>query len=149
VVLRPIPRSDVIQKSGFNTGTNLYQGQLSTSVYQEPGRWELMRFVARDNADNFLDLLATDHPEFASVSINFGGGLRIREKLLALKRGASSSNPPAPATPAALSARRRLPVLLSRGTCSRCSLASRRLTLRATGSEGSIWFRHTRPAAVA
>ncbi len=104
VILRPIPQSDVIQKSGFNTNTSMYQGQLTTSIYQEPGRWELLRFVARDNADNYLDMLASEHPEFKSVAINYGGGLRIREKLLAAKRGgavASTTMVPGVSSPAA------------------------------------------------
>lgn len=87
VILRKIPKADVIQKSGFNTETNLYQGQLTTGIWQEPGRWQLMRIVARDNADNFLDMLPENHPEFAAVAVNFGGGQRLREKMLAAKAG--------------------------------------------------------------
>jgi hypothetical protein len=84
VVLRKVQNPDVIMKSGFDTDLNLYRGELVTSVWQEPGRWQLMRFVARDNADNFLDMLPTQHPEFQGVAVEFGGGMRLREKILAV-----------------------------------------------------------------
>ncbi len=83
VILRKVQNPDVVMKSGFNTDLNLYQGQLVTSIWQEPGRWQLMRFVARDNADNYLDMLPSEHPVFESVGVDLGGGMRLREKILA------------------------------------------------------------------
>lgn len=107
VILRKVTKSDVIQKSGLDTELNLYQGPLTTSVWQEPGRWELLRLVARDQANNYLDMLATDHPILSSVGVDMTGGERLREKMLTqagidgwgkpVKSGTSA----APAAPAA------------------------------------------------
>ncbi len=105
VVLRRVTNPDVIQKAGMDVNQNLFEGELPTTIWQEPGTWQLTRFFARDRANNHLDMLYTEYPDLASVTVEMGGGVRLREKMLAaISEGGEIRTPAAQAAPAAYSA---------------------------------------------
>lgn len=74
--LKAVPQPAIVQKSGFNVNTNTYTGTFRTHVMDEPGEWHVTRVMARDNADNQLDLRETEHTVLGSVKVNMTGGVR-------------------------------------------------------------------------
>ncbi len=81
VHLKPVPRPDVIQKAGLDVSQNLWRGTITTNEWMEPGVWKIDRIVARDNADNYLDLLPEYVPEIQTVEVTFTGGIQLREQM--------------------------------------------------------------------
>lgn len=129
--LKPVERPAVVQKSGMDISGNLWTGTFESSVWYEPGEWRVDRITARDNADNYMDLLPEYHPELSDVKINFTGGNNLREQLTQYKKGIaagpgrSETAPtvaPAPAAPAAGKIRRvdMTPPHPPRGACLNC-----------------------------
>lgn len=109
VHLKPVEPASVVQKSGLDINANLWTGTLDTSPWLEPGEWAIDRITARDNADNYLDLLPEYTPEIADVKINYTGGVNLREQLSNQKKGIATpiATGPAPAAaPAAAAAAR-------------------------------------------
>lgn len=104
VHLKPVPKVDVVQKSGLDISANLWTGTLETIPWFEPGQWSIDRIVARDNADNYLDLLPDAAPEIAQVKVNFTGGNNLREQMTQNRKGmvanTAPQTAPAPAAPA-------------------------------------------------
>ncbi len=76
VHLKKVAQRDVLQKAGFNLEENLYEGTFTTHVMDEPGDWKLSRILARDNADNLLDMRRSEFPDLLLVNVNFSGGVR-------------------------------------------------------------------------
>ena len=71
VHLKPVTRPDVIQKAGLDVSQNLWTGQIETDEWMEPGEWKIDRIMARDNADNYLDLLPEYVPEIDTIRVTF------------------------------------------------------------------------------
>lgn len=86
VHLRPVPKADVVQKSGLDISANLWTGTVETIPWFEPGEWRVDRVTARDNADNFLDMLPENFPELSSVKIEFTGGINLAEQMRQQKK---------------------------------------------------------------
>ncbi len=99
VVLKPVKAEGdaglQIQKAGLDINSNLWTGTVQTSDWFEPGDWKIDRIVARDNADNYMDIIPEYHPEI-DVKINFTGGRNLRDLMTNAKRG-SAVNIAAPA----------------------------------------------------
>jgi hypothetical protein len=74
--LKKVPPRDVLQKAGFNIEENLWEGTFKTHRLDEPGDWKLTRVLARDNADNQLDMRRSEFPDLLLVGLNFEGGVR-------------------------------------------------------------------------
>ncbi len=75
VHMNAVARPEIIQKSGFNIDANTYVGSFRTHVMDEPGEWHVVRVMARDNADNLLDMREYEYPLLANVKIDFTGGV--------------------------------------------------------------------------
>ena len=65
--MNAVPQPEIIQKSGFNIDANTYVGSFRTHVMDEPGEWHVVRVMARDNADNLLDMREYEYPLLANV----------------------------------------------------------------------------------
>lgn len=86
VHLKPMPKADVIQKSGLDINANMWSGNVDTIPWFEPGEWKVDRITIRDNADNYLDLLPEYHPE-VDVKLTYTGGVNLREQLNNYRKG--------------------------------------------------------------
>ncbi len=91
VHLKPVPRPDVIQKAGLDVSQNLWRGTITTDEWMEPGEWKIDRIMARDNADNYLDLLPEYVPEIDTVRVTFTGGSQLREQMKRNRAGQASA----------------------------------------------------------
>ena len=99
--MNPVPQPEIIQKSGFNIDANTYVGSFRTHVMDEPGEWHVVRVMARDNADNLLDMREYEYPLLANVKIDFTGGInpaagdrRMTQSAAGASGGATQSNAP-------------------------------------------------------
>lgn len=85
VHLRPVDKPAVIQKSGFDISANLWTGTFDINPWFEEGEWRIDRITARDNADNYLDVLPEYNPEL-DVKITLTGGINLREQMINQKK---------------------------------------------------------------
>lgn len=127
VHLKPVARPDVIQKAGFDVSQNLWQGKVETDEWMEPGEWKIDRIMARDNADNYLDLLPEYVPEIDTVRITYTGGHQLRDVMRKNREGqaaiGSGMMAVSPARPAQTGKIRRvdmIPPHPPRGACLNC-----------------------------
>ncbi len=81
VHLKPVDITGVIQKSGLDVSENLWTGTVATTEWMEPGEWKIDRIMARDNADNYLDLLPEYVPEIDTIRLTYTGGHQLREQM--------------------------------------------------------------------
>lgn len=91
VHLKPVTKPEVIQKAGFDVSQNLWTGQVQTDEWMEPGEWKIDRIMARDNADNYLDLLPEYVPEIDTVRINYTGGHQLRDVMKKNRAGQATA----------------------------------------------------------
>lgn len=120
VHLKPVPVPTVIQKSGFDLDTNTYTGSFKTHVMDEPGEWHVVRVMARDNADNLLDMRHYEFPELANVKINFTGGSRTPGSAPTTSQSTSMASPAAAQTPGKIRRVDMTPPHPPRGACLNC-----------------------------
>ena len=99
VHLKPVARPDVIQKASLDVSQNLWRGQVETDEWMEPGEWKIDRITARDNADNYLDLLPEYVPEIDTVRITYTGGHQLRDAMKKNREGQATSGSGAMAAP--------------------------------------------------
>ena len=92
VHLKPVTRPDVIQKAGLDVSQNLWTGQIQTDEWMEPGEWKIDRIMARDNADNYLDLLPEYVPEIDTIRVTFTGGHQLREQMKRNRAGQAAAD---------------------------------------------------------
>lgn len=102
VVLKPIKAEGdgtQVRKAGLDINSNLWTGTVQTTDMFEPGDWRIDRIVARDNADNYMDIIPEYHPEI-DVKINYTGGKNLHEMLMNAKKGIATNIAPGTAAPA-------------------------------------------------
>ncbi len=104
-----------VLKAGLNARSNIWTGTVQTDETMEPGEWTIGRIVARDNADNYLDLLPDAHPEIA-LKINYTGGKNLHEFYMNAIKGIATTAPAAPATVAPAPSAGAAPQQLAPGT---------------------------------
>jgi hypothetical protein len=88
VVLKPVtadPNAQA-QRAGLDVSSNIWTGVLQTTEHFEPGEWVVDRVVARDKADNVMDVLPEYVPDL-KVKINYTGGKNLREAIVKARQG--------------------------------------------------------------
>ncbi|MBI4473961.1 MAG: hypothetical protein HY646_14935, partial [Acidobacteria bacterium] len=102
VVMKPVKPVETegqqIRKAGLDVNSNMWTGTIQTSEWFEPGEWRVDRINARDNADNYMDILPEYHPEI-DIKVTYTGGRNIRELLTNAKKGIVGNITPALAAP--------------------------------------------------
>ena len=71
VSLTPKAKPDVLIKPAYDVQENIYEGSFSIHPLDEPGWWTVKRVIARDLANNYLDMISRDFPKIETVQVRF------------------------------------------------------------------------------
>jgi len=74
VVLRPKSKPPVMIKPAYDVQENVYEGTFNIHPLDETGWWTVKRVVARDLANNYLDMVSTDYPLIEKIQVKFAPG---------------------------------------------------------------------------
>lgn len=91
VVLRPKNKPPIMIKPAYDVQENILEGTFTIGPDDEPGAWTLKRVVARDLANNYLDMVSTTYPQLEKLQVTFAE----------VKAGTAPVATPAAAEPAA------------------------------------------------
>lgn len=78
--LKKVESSAIIQKGGFNYDSNVWTATFKTDKLDEPGEWVVTRVVARDKADNLLDVPMKQSPLLEKVRVFIEGSNVVTPK---------------------------------------------------------------------
>jgi hypothetical protein len=71
VTLRPKAKPSIMIKPAYDVQDNIVEGTFTIHPEDEPGEWQVNRLVARDNANNYLDIVNTLYPEIEKITVTF------------------------------------------------------------------------------
>jgi hypothetical protein len=71
VTLRPKAKPPIMIKPAYDVQENIVEGTFTIHAEDEPGQWKVERVVARDNANNYLDIVNTIKPELEQITVSF------------------------------------------------------------------------------
>ncbi len=71
VSLTPKAKPDVLIKPAYDVQENIYEGTFTTHPLDEPGWWTVKRVIARDLANNYMDMISRDYVEIETVQVLF------------------------------------------------------------------------------
>lgn len=81
-------------KPGFDIQDNVYEGTFKPHAMDEPGDWIITRVFVRDNADNYLDVRATENGDLAAIKVVYGDSGAERPAVTS-NAGGDAAAPPA------------------------------------------------------
>ena len=71
VALTPKAKPDVLIKPAYDVQENIYEGSFTIHPLDEPGWWTVKRVIARDLANNYMDMISRDFPTIETVQVLF------------------------------------------------------------------------------
>lgn len=71
VVLRAKPKPSVLIKPAYDVQENIFEGTFTIHPLDETGWWTVKRVIARDIANNYMDVVSTDRPAIEKIQVQF------------------------------------------------------------------------------